>query len=91
MSTPSTSSTGACGERPVPPGPWYLSAADVDTEDATHPGKQERGMVRSWARDVDGYLAEVPEERRDALSGLRGLCRAELEGFDEVMAYGMPV
>ncbi|MFE4373123.1 iron chaperone [Streptomyces sp. NPDC056835] len=47
-------------------------------------------MVRSSAEDVDGYLAEVPEERRDALAGLRRLCRAELRGFDEVMAYGMP-
>ncbi|WP_203183874.1 iron chaperone [Streptomyces pratensis] len=47
-------------------------------------------MVRSGAEDVDGYLAEVPEDRRDALSRLRRLCRAELEGFDEVMAYGMP-
>ncbi|MFH8474482.1 iron chaperone [Streptomyces sp. NPDC018000] len=47
-------------------------------------------MVRSEAEDVAGYLAEVPEERRDALSRLRQLCRAELAGFDEVMAYGMP-
>ncbi|MFE4533789.1 DUF1801 domain-containing protein [Streptomyces scopuliridis] len=47
-------------------------------------------MVRSEANDVAGYLAEVPEERRDALARLRRLCRAELEGFDEVMAYGMP-
>ncbi|WP_405666992.1 DUF1801 domain-containing protein [Streptomyces sp. NBC_01166] len=47
-------------------------------------------MVRSTAEDVDGYLAEVPEERRDALGRLRQLCGAELEGFDEVMAYGMP-
>ncbi|MFD5111207.1 iron chaperone [Streptomyces sp. NPDC058391] len=47
-------------------------------------------MVRSEAEDVDGYLAEVPEERKDALAGLRALCRAELKGFSEVMAYGMP-
>lgn len=37
-----------------------------------------------------GYLAEATEERRDALTRLRELCRAELKGFDEVMAYGMP-
>lgn len=48
-------------------------------------------MVQSRAEDVDGYLAEVPEERRHVLSRLRELCRAELAGFDEVMAYGMPV
>ncbi|CAM5618733.1 hypothetical protein GCM10010329_19480 [Streptomyces spiroverticillatus] len=48
-------------------------------------------MVQSSAADVDGYLAEVPEERREALGRLRELCRAELPGFAEVMAYGMPV
>ncbi|MFI9648371.1 iron chaperone [Streptomyces sp. NPDC052040] len=47
-------------------------------------------MVRSSADDVDGYLAEVPGERRAVLARVRRLCRAELVGFDEVMAYGMP-
>ncbi|MEU8568558.1 DUF1801 domain-containing protein [Streptomyces pathocidini] len=47
-------------------------------------------MVQSAAKDVDGYLAEVPEARKEALARLRQLCRAELTGFDEVMAYGMP-
>ncbi|MFD9307118.1 iron chaperone [Streptomyces sp. NPDC060048] len=47
-------------------------------------------MVHSDAEDAAGYLAEVPEERRDALTRLRQLCREELEGFTEVMAYGMP-
>lgn len=47
-------------------------------------------MVRSGAEDVDGYLTEVPEGRRDALTRLRRLCQTELKGFDEVMAYGMP-
>lgn len=47
-------------------------------------------MVRSEAKDVAGYLAEATDERRDALARLRELCRAELKGFDEVMAYGMP-
>ncbi|MEW1550275.1 iron chaperone [Streptomyces tsukubensis] len=47
-------------------------------------------MVQSAASDVDGYLAGVPEERRAVLTELRRLCRAELVGFDEVMAYGMP-
>ncbi|MFG1706530.1 hypothetical protein ACFLIM_25380 [Nonomuraea sp. M3C6] len=31
-----------------------------------------------------------PAERRDALARLREMCRAELQGFGEVMAYGMP-
>ncbi|MFF4104605.1 iron chaperone [Streptomyces sp. NPDC001903] len=47
-------------------------------------------MVHSSASDVDGYLTEVPEERRAALRKVRQLCREELVGFDELMAYGMP-
>ncbi|AVH58979.1 MULTISPECIES: iron chaperone [Streptomyces] len=47
-------------------------------------------MVQSSATDVGDYLAEVPEERRDALTELRQMCLAELKGFGEVMAYGMP-
>ncbi|MFJ5073467.1 DUF1801 domain-containing protein [Streptomyces sp. NPDC088553] len=48
-------------------------------------------MVQSNAEDVDGYLAEVPAPRREALRRLRELCREELVGFTESMAYGMPV
>ncbi|MFD9333327.1 DUF1801 domain-containing protein [Streptomyces sp. NPDC060028] len=51
-------------------------------------------MVRSEANDVTGYLAEAAEAskgREQALTRLRDLCRAELAGFEEVMAYGMPV
>lgn len=47
-------------------------------------------MVQSKAEDVDGYLAEVPEERRGALERLRQLCREELTGFGERMEYGLP-
>ncbi|MGW5117848.1 iron chaperone [Streptomyces noursei] len=47
-------------------------------------------MVQSKASDVDGYLTEVPEERKAALTKMRQLCREELVGFEEVMAYGMP-
>ncbi|WP_419995108.1 iron chaperone [Streptomyces boninensis] len=47
-------------------------------------------MVQSAAEDVDGYMAEVPKERQAALAALRQACRDELEGFTEVMAYGMP-
>ncbi|MEV0186943.1 DUF1801 domain-containing protein [Kitasatospora purpeofusca] len=47
-------------------------------------------MVRSEAEDVDGYLAEVPDDRREVLTELRLLCRRELGGFAEVMAHGMP-
>ncbi|MGA5134041.1 iron chaperone [Streptomyces olivoreticuli] len=47
-------------------------------------------MAQSKASDVDSYLTEVPEERRTVLAKVQQLCRAELVGFDEVMAYGMP-
>ncbi|THV42516.1 iron chaperone [Glycomyces buryatensis] len=47
-------------------------------------------MVQSRASDVDAYLAELPDARREALTRIRELCRAELPGFTEVMAYGMP-
>ncbi|MFD3698613.1 iron chaperone [Streptomyces sp. NPDC058646] len=40
---------------------------------------------------VDAYLAGVPDARRPALVRLRELCAAELTGFEEVIAYGMPV
>ncbi|MET8825324.1 DUF1801 domain-containing protein [Streptomyces sp. NPDC004610] len=50
-------------------------------------------MVRSTAETVDAYLDgldEARDDRRAALTRLRALCRAELTGFREVMAYGMP-
>ncbi|MGW6982689.1 iron chaperone [Streptomyces sp. NPDC054932] len=40
--------------------------------------------------DVPAYLTAVPEARRAALVRLRELCLAELTGFEEVIAYGMP-
>lgn len=46
--------------------------------------------MRSDADDVDGYLAQVPADRRAVLSGLRELCGQLLAGFDEAMRYGMP-
>ncbi|MFF8584286.1 iron chaperone [Streptomyces althioticus] len=47
-------------------------------------------MVQSRATDVDAYLAEVSDDRKVVLTRVRELCRAEFEGFAEVMAYGMP-
>ncbi|GGU09130.1 MULTISPECIES: iron chaperone [Streptomyces] len=48
-------------------------------------------MPRSAAEDVDGYLAEIAEpDRLTVLVRLRELCRTELHGFEEVMAYGVP-
>ncbi len=64
--------------------------ADLASRPLSPGGKYARSMVQSSAEDVDGYLAEVAEERRGVLTRLRQLCRSELNGFDEVMAYGMP-
>lgn len=44
----------------------------------------------SGSADVDEYLANVPDARRDALAGLRRLCRERLDGFEEAIRYGMP-
>jgi uncharacterized protein YdhG (YjbR/CyaY superfamily) len=46
--------------------------------------------MKSEATTVEGYLADVPEERRQALETLRTLCLDELAGYEEGMQYGMP-
>jgi uncharacterized protein YdhG (YjbR/CyaY superfamily) len=46
--------------------------------------------MQSKAADVNSYMEEVPEERRDALKKLRDLCLQILDGYDESMVYGMP-
>ncbi|MFD3540927.1 DUF1801 domain-containing protein [Streptomyces sp. NPDC058662] len=40
---------------------------------------------------VDTYLSDAPDARRPALTRLRELCAAELTGFGETVAHGMPV
>jgi uncharacterized protein YdhG (YjbR/CyaY superfamily) len=46
--------------------------------------------MRSTASDVSTYIEEQPEDWRPALNKLRALCRRELKGYTEGMAYGMP-
>ena len=46
--------------------------------------------MQSAAKTVPAYIKESPAERREVLSRLRALCRKELTGFKESMAYGMP-
>jgi uncharacterized protein YdhG (YjbR/CyaY superfamily) len=46
--------------------------------------------VTSNAATVDEYLAELPEDRQEALIRIRALCRDRLKGFTEDMRYGMP-
>ena len=46
--------------------------------------------MRSEAVNVDDYLQEVPENRRESLTQLRKLCIEILAGYEESMDYGMP-
>ena len=46
--------------------------------------------MQSKARNVNAYIAEVPQERRPALEKLRALCVRSLKGYTECMEYGMP-
>jgi hypothetical protein len=46
--------------------------------------------MQSQAKTVAAYLAELPAERRAAVSQLRAMIRKHLpKGFAEVMSYGM--
>jgi len=46
--------------------------------------------MQSSPKDVDTYIQQAPEDRREALTKLRNLCRRELKGFEENIFYGMP-
>ena len=46
--------------------------------------------MQSKAKDVAAYIQEAPAERRAYLSRLRALCLEVLDGYEEVMEYGMP-
>jgi uncharacterized protein YdhG (YjbR/CyaY superfamily) len=46
--------------------------------------------MKSQAADVQTYIAEVPAERREAITKLRILCRHHLIGYEECIDYGMP-
>jgi uncharacterized protein YdhG (YjbR/CyaY superfamily) len=46
--------------------------------------------MQSKAEDVNSYLEEVPEERREAIKKLRDLCLGVLDGYEESMVHGMP-
>ncbi len=46
--------------------------------------------MTSAATTVDQYLAELPEDRKEAMTKLRAIIRKNLpKGFEEVMGYGM--
>ena len=46
--------------------------------------------MTSDKKNVDEYLATVPEERLPAMQRLRTLCLSTLYGYEETMRYGMP-
>ncbi len=46
--------------------------------------------MQSTAPDVESYIAEAPEARREALGRLRALCREALPHAEELILYGMP-
>ena len=46
--------------------------------------------MKSRADTVDAYLSTLTEDRREALTRLRALCRKILRGHIESMDWGMP-
>ena len=46
--------------------------------------------MQSKAADVKTYIAEVQAKRQAAIKKLRSLCRQNLIGYEECIAYGMP-
>ena len=47
-------------------------------------------MPKSKAETVDGYLAELPEDRRAAISAVRQVVLENLpQGYEEMMQFGM--
>lgn len=46
--------------------------------------------MQSSAKTVAGYLKNVPEDRRGAITALRKHCLELLKGYRETMQYGMP-
>ena len=46
--------------------------------------------MRSEAKTVDGYLAELPRDRREAISAVRRVIVENLpDGYEEAMNWGM--
>lgn len=47
-------------------------------------------MVSSAATTVSGYLAELPDDKRDAIAAVRDRVNRVIQpGFEEIMAFGM--
>jgi uncharacterized protein YdhG (YjbR/CyaY superfamily) len=52
--------------------------------------KQKSGSTRNGAKDVDTYLAAVPEPARSTLQKLRHRIKAAAPQAEEVISYQMP-
>ena len=46
--------------------------------------------MKSEAKTPDEYIAELPEDRKEAMTKLRKICKKQLKGTEECMSYGMP-
>jgi len=46
--------------------------------------------MQSESPNVEGYMQELPAERKVPLAELRRLCAESLGGYQECMEYGMP-
>ncbi len=46
--------------------------------------------MQSDAPNIDAYIAEAPEDRRENLTRLAAMCREILQGYEEGMYYRLP-
>ena len=47
-------------------------------------------LVRSTAKTVEKYIAELMDERKSAIIKLREIARKILPNYQELMRFGMP-
>lgn len=47
--------------------------------------------MQNFVKNVDAYIEEVPENRKEAIEKLRTLFKSVLTDHEESMEYGMPV
>ena len=52
--------------------------------------KKAGSRMRAKARDIDEYLALLPEDQRDALQRLREIIHSAAPRAEECISYGMP-
>jgi uncharacterized protein YdhG (YjbR/CyaY superfamily) len=45
--------------------------------------------MQSSAKQIEDYLKEIPEDRKEAMMRLRAICQKQIKGSEERMSYGM--